>query len=74
MDDTPLRRLHVDVKRTVDVSEHQQRVNSASTASTTGIRSRCELPTPSCARATVSQQLMLALGVDALGHPKECSV
>lgn len=42
MDDTPLRRLHVDVKRTVDVSEHQQRVNSASTASTTGKRSRFE--------------------------------
>ena len=42
MDDTPLRRLHVDVKRTVDVSEHQQRVNSASTASTTGKRNRFE--------------------------------
>ncbi|DBA83424.1 hypothetical protein WJX79_010649 [Trebouxia sp. C0005] len=36
MDDTPLRRLHVDVKRTSDLSEHQQRLNSASTASTTG--------------------------------------
>jgi hypothetical protein len=36
MDDTPLRRLHVDVKRTSDVSEHQQRLNSVSTASTTG--------------------------------------
>ena len=39
MDDTPLRRLHVDVKRTADVSEHQQRLNSASTASTTGVLS-----------------------------------
>ena len=40
MDDTPLRRLHVDVKRAIDISEHQQRVNSASTASTTGKRCR----------------------------------
>ncbi|KAL3140589.1 hypothetical protein ABBQ32_005162 [Trebouxia sp. C0010 RCD-2024] len=36
MDDTPLRRLHVDVKRSTEISEHHQRVNSASTASTTG--------------------------------------
>ena len=36
MEDAPLRRLHVDVKRNPDLSEHQQRLNSASLASTTG--------------------------------------
>lgn len=39
-DDVPLRKLHVDVRRNTDLSEHQQRVNSASTASTTGTQLR----------------------------------
>lgn len=40
MEEAPLRRLHVDVKRNPDLSEHQQRLNSASLASTTG---KCQL-------------------------------
>ena len=40
MNDIPLRKLHVDVRRNTDLSEQQQRVNSASTASTTGMQLR----------------------------------